>query len=144
MAVHLFEALVHFIIGDRGHRRFGLADEGDRNVHRRSNAVADQQDRGAGLEPAHRLGHVAHGEDADAVQAKPLERILQRLRNPFDDHDDRSGPRGGGATHLIFEQGAASEWKQGTKAFAVVLLIGADERADGHFRRYPPPLRPTA
>ena len=90
------------------------------------------------LEPAHRLVDVADREHADAVEAQPLECVLERLRNPFDHDDDRRGAGGRGATHLIFEQRSAGERKQRAKRAAIVFLIGADQRADRHCLGFPP------
>ena len=86
----------------------------------------------AGFEPAHRFVHVADREDPDPVEPQPLERVLQSLRNPLDDHDDRSRADRCRAACLVFEQGPPGERKQGTKPAGIVLLIGTEQRTERH------------
>src|SRR6185312_16294752 len=105
---------------------------------------ADKKDHRPCFETADRFIDVADGKDSDSIEAEPFERILERLRHVLDHHDDRRGPGGGGATYLIFEQASSGERQQRAKGAIVVLLIGADQRADGHFLLIPPRASPRA
>jgi hypothetical protein len=64
--------------------------------------------------------HVTRSEDRDAIETKPLNRVLQGGRDSLDDHHDRRGPRGGGTANLIFDQGSPGERKQAAKAAGIV------------------------
>ena len=125
-------ARVGLVVRNRRNRRFGLlGDRGDQ-VGRRRDPIADEEDHRTGLESAQRLADVADREHADAIQAKPLECVLQRLRDSLDHDDDRGRAGSGGASHLIFDERAAGEREQRAQAAAVVFLIGSDQRADRH------------
>ncbi len=91
------------------------------------------QDHRAGFETTHGLFDRADWKHADAIETQPLERILQRLRDPLHDDDDRRGARGRGAAHLIFDQGPARERQQRAQAAFIILLISSDQSADRQF-----------
>src|SRR5690242_8894456 len=141
------ERVVPLVVRDSAHRPLWLLRKPGNEIDRRSDSVADQENRRPGFESADRLGDVAVGEDSDSVEPKPFEGVLQCLRDSFDHHDDRRGAGGRSAAHLIFDERPAGERKQGPKAAAIVLLIGPDQRADRHSPSpvdgYPYPLSCT-
>ena len=124
---------MRFVVRNRRDRRLRLLGEARDQFGRRSDAVADDQDHRAGLEAAHRFLDRADRKYADAIEAQPLERILQRLRDPLHHDDDRRRARGRGAAHLIFDQGSAGERQQRAQAAFIVLLISSDQSADRQF-----------
>src|SRR5262250_2530900 len=97
---------------DRWLRLLGKRDD---EIGWRSHSVTDQKDHRSSLESADCFTNVADREDADAVEPKPFERVLQRLRHPLDHDHDRRRPGRGGTTDLIFEERPARERKQRAK-----------------------------
>src|SRR6185503_19964636 len=106
-------------VGDRGHQIGGRRDP-----------VTDEEDHRARLESAHGFADVADREHSDSIEPKAFERILKRLRHSLYDDNDGGSASGGGTAHLIFDERSPGERKQRSKAALIVLLIGADERAE--------------
>jgi hypothetical protein len=123
---------MRLIVGHRGDCRLGLLGDLRDEAGGGDDPVADQQDHRPGLEPADGLFDVADRENADPVEAKSLEYVLQRLGHAFDHYDDWRRARRGSAPHLIFEQASPGEREERAGRARIALLISADQCADRH------------
>ena len=105
---------------------FGLFGKARHQLGRRRDAITDEQDHRPGFEATDGFLDRADGNDSDAVETQPLERVLQRLGHALDHDDDRRSARGRGAADLIFDERPAGERQQRSKTARIVLLIGSD------------------
>ena len=78
------------------------------------------------------FARVADRNQRNALRPKPVERFVERRRNPFDQHDQRRSAGSGQAACLIFDQCSAGERKQGAKPARIIFLIGTDQGAERH------------
>lgn len=128
--IDTFERCVGFVIGNGDYRGLGFIDQLGHQFGRRRNSIADNENRGPCLEPAYGFLHVADREDADPIQTKSLEGVLERLGYSLNDDDDRSRAGRRGTANLIIDERPSRERKERSEPSFVILLISPDERAD--------------
>jgi hypothetical protein len=142
LGVDSLEHAVRFVVGNRGDRWLRLGCHSRDEVRRRGNSIADEENKGARLEPTQGLVDVGGRPNSDAIETETLEGILEELRYSLDDNDNGRSARCRRAADLIFDERSPSEWEQGSQSAPIIFLIGSDESADGHDLMIPP--RPEA
>ena len=98
------KSLMRLVVRNGQDERLFIVPSPVEQFERRGDAVANQQDQLAGLEPRRRFAAIADENEIEAFVPKPLKRLIQRRRDALDEDDDRRSARRSGATHLIFDR----------------------------------------